>query len=100
VENLINWLEIPSTDFKKAVSFYKYILRLVIKETELFCAKTGLFPTNGKDLMGRIVQGENYKPSTDGIIAYPNGGNDLQNVLDKVENRNSKIFVPKNINQP
>jgi len=95
MENLINWFEIPATDFSRAVSFYKAILGLEIKETEMFGTKMGFFPTDGKNVSGAIVQGEDYKPSTDGIIAYLNGGNDLQNVLDKVENNNGKVIVPK-----
>jgi len=95
MENLINWFEIPATDFSRAVSFYKAILDLKIKETEMYGTKMGFFPTDGKNVSGAIVQGEDYKPSKDGIIAYLNGGNDLQNVLDKVENNNGKVIVPK-----
>ena len=95
MENLINWLEIPATDISRAVSFYIAILDLDIKETEMFGTKMGFFPTDGNNVSGAIVQGDDYKPSTNGVIAYLNGGNDLQNVLDKVENNNGKIIVPK-----
>lgn len=79
----------------RAVSFYKSVLGLDIKETEMFATKMGGFPTEGKNVSGAIVQGEDYKPSTDGVIAYLNGGNDLQNILDNVGNNNRKIIVPK-----
>ena len=95
MENLINWFEIPSSDFSRAVTFYKAILGLEIKETEMFGTKMGFFPTDGENVSGAIVQGEDYKPSTDGVVAYLNGGNDLQNVLDKVESSNGKVIVPK-----
>jgi len=95
MQNLINWFEIPATDFGRAVSFYKNILSLEIKETEMFGTKMGFFPTDGTNVSGAIVQGEDYKPSTDGVMAYLNGGNDLQNVLDKVENNHGKVIVPK-----
>ncbi len=95
MENLINWFEIPATDFSRAVSFYKVILGLDIKETEMFGTKMGFFPTDGANVSGAIVQGEDYKPSTDGVVAYLNGGNDLQTVLDKVEGNNGKVIVPK-----
>ena len=95
MENLINWFEIPATDFSRTVSFYKAILGLEIKETEMFGTKMGFFPTDGKNVSGAIVQGEGYKPSSDGLIAYLNGGNDLQTVLDKVESNNGKVIVPK-----
>ena len=95
MENLINWFEIPATDFERAVSFYKSILGVKIKETEMFGTKTGLFPTDGKNVSGAIVKGEDYKPSSNGIIAYLNGGNNLQTVLEKVESYNGKVIVPK-----
>ena len=95
MENLINWFEIPATDCSRAVSFYKAVLGLEIEETEMFGTKMGFFPTDGKNVSGAIVQGEDYKPSADGVVAYLNGGNDLQNVLDKVEINNGKIIVPK-----
>lgn len=95
MENLINWFEIPATDFSRAVSFYKAILSLEIKETEMFGTKMGFFPTDGKNVSGAIVQGEDYKPSSDGVIAYLNGGKDLQTMLDKIENNNGKVIVPK-----
>jgi hypothetical protein len=95
MENLIDWFEIPATDFKRAVSFYKAILGVEIKETEMFGTKMGFFPTDGKNVSGAIIQGEDYKPSTDGILAYLNGGNDLQIVLDKIEPNKGKVIVSK-----
>ena len=95
MENLINWFEIPATDFSRAVSFYKTILGLEIKETEMFGTKMGLFPADGTNVSGAIVHGEDYQPSTDGVVAYLNGGKDLQTILDKVENNNGKVIVPK-----
>lgn len=95
MKNLINWFEIPAIDFERAVSFYKTILKVDIKETELFGTKMGFFPTDGTNVSGAIVQGEDYTPSTNGILAYLNGGNDLQTVLNKVETNHGKILVPK-----
>src|SRR5688572_1834326 len=95
MQNLVNFIDIPATDFRRAVSFYKAILGLDINETEMFGTKMGFFPSDGTNASGAIVQGEDYKPSTDGVIAYLNGGNDLQNVLDKVAPNNGKVIVPK-----
>lgn len=100
MENIINWFEIPATDFSRAVTFYKAILGLEIKETEMFGTKMGFFPTDGKNISGAIVQGEDYKPSTNGVVAYLNGGKDLQNVLDKVESSNGNVIVPKTLISP
>ena len=95
MQNLINWFEIPATDFNRAVSFYEAILGLEIEELEMFGTKMGLFPSDGTNVSGAIVTGDGYKPSADGVVAYLNGGNDLQSVLKKVESNNGNVIVPK-----
>ena len=100
MQNLINWFEIPATDFPRAVSFYKAILDVEIKEAEMFGSKMGFFPSNGTNVSGAIVQGDDYRPSTDGILAYLNGGEDLQVVLDRVGANNGTVIVPKTLISP
>lgn len=95
MENVINWFEIPATDIGRAIAFYNAILGTDIRETEMFGTRMGFFPTDGKNVSGAIVQGEDYAPSTDGVLAYLNGGKDLQEVLDRVAGNNGKIIVPK-----
>ena len=95
MQNVINWFEIPAADFDRAVSFYKAILGLEIEEIEMFGSKMGFFPSDGTNVSGAIVQGEGYTPSTDGVVAYLNGGEDLQSVLDQVSAREGKLLVPK-----
>ena len=46
MKNLINWFEIPASDFNRAVTFYKGILRVEIQETEMFGTKMGFFPSD------------------------------------------------------
>lgn len=95
MQNLVNFIDIPATDFSRAVSFYKAILGLEINETDIFGTKMGFFPTDGTNVSGAIVQGRDYKPSLNGVITYLNGGNDLQTVLDKVASNNGQVIVPK-----
>ncbi len=95
MNNLINWFEIPATDFKRAVIFYQTILDTTIQETELFGTWMGFFPSDGKNVSGAIVQGADYTPSSEGVLAYLNGGSDLQPVLDKAAAAGGKVIVPK-----
>jgi predicted enzyme related to lactoylglutathione lyase len=55
----------------------------------------GLLPGDGSTVSGAVIKGTDYKPSKDGVIIYLNGGDDLQVVLNKVEENNGKIIVPK-----
>ncbi|MES2690961.1 MAG: VOC family protein [Bacteroidota bacterium] len=95
MENLINWFEIPAGNFDRAVLFYKTILGIEIRETELFGTKMGFFPSDGKNVTGAIVQGEGYHPSAQGVVAYLNGRDDLQLILDQVGSNNGKVILPK-----
>ncbi|MBJ7428846.1 MAG: VOC family protein [Bacteroidia bacterium] len=95
MKNLINWFEIPASDFGRAVEFYKGILEVEIQETEMFNTKMGFFPSDGNNVTGAIVQGNDYKPSIEGVTLYLNGGENLQTILNKVEKHNGKIIVPK-----
>lgn len=95
MKNLINWFEIPAADFNRAVEFYKGILEVKIQETEMFGTKMGFFPSDGKNVTGAIVQGDDYKSSMEGVTLYLNGGDNLQLILDKVENHKGRIIVPK-----
>jgi len=95
MQNLINWFEIPATEFNRSVKFYKTILEVDIHETEMFGMKMGFLPGEGTNVSGSVVQGEGYTPSSDGVLVYLNGGDDLQNVLNRVEGAGGTVIVPK-----
>lgn len=95
MQNMISWFEIPSDDFARAVGFYKGILGVEIQQIDMFETKMGMFPSDGENVSGAIVCGEDYKPSSDGVTVYLNGGENLQVILDKVEPNNGNVIVPK-----
>jgi predicted enzyme related to lactoylglutathione lyase len=95
MKNLVTFIDIPASDFGRAVSFYKAILGLEISEADISGTKMGFFPSDGTNASGAIVHGKDYKPTTDGVLAYLYGGNDLQKVLDKVELNKGKIVLQK-----
>ena len=95
MENLISMFEIPASDFQRAVTFYKAILNTEIEELDWQGTKMGLFPSDGTNVSGSIIESPDYRPSSDGVIIYLNGGDDLQAILDKVEANNGKVIVAK-----
>lgn len=95
MKNMINWFEIPATEFKRAVNFYKNVLGVEIHEMEMFGTYMGMFPSDGTNVSGAIVCGPDYKSSTEGVTVYLNGGDNLQTMLDKVEQNKGKVIVPK-----
>jgi predicted enzyme related to lactoylglutathione lyase len=95
MKNLISIFEIPAIDFSRAVNFYRTILDISIEEIDMDGVLMGLFPSDDKSVSGAVIKGNDYKPSTDGVIIYLNGGDNLQVVLDRMEANNGKIIVPK-----
>lgn len=95
MKNMINWFEIPAKDISRAISFYKKVLDIDIQETDMMGTKMGFLPSDGKNVSGAIVQGDDYKPGSEGTLLYLNGGDDLQNTLSKVEPQGGKVILPK-----
>ncbi|MCW8879075.1 MAG: VOC family protein [Kangiellaceae bacterium] len=97
MRSFVSIFEIPATEISRAVEFYQAILDISIETMGFEGMQMGLFPSEGEVTFGIIVQGEDYKPSTNGVTIYLNGGDDLQNILDKVEKQGGQITVPKTL---
>lgn len=95
MENLVSIVEIPTTDFSRAVSFYKTILDVSIEEVNMGEVQMGVLPDNGETVNVVLIRGNDYKPSVDGPIVYLNAGDDLQITLDKIISSGGKVVVPK-----
>ncbi len=95
MQNMINWFEIPTADIGRAKKFYQTILDTEMNETEMFGTKMAFFPTDGSNISGAIVQGEDYTASAEGTLVYLNGGSNLETSLSRVETAGGKVIVPK-----
>lgn len=95
MKNLISIVEIPTVDFQRAVRFYQAIMNIQIEKVDMDGIQMGLFPGDAKATSVALIGGGGYKPSADGTIAYLNGGDDLQIILNKIEANGGKILVPK-----
>lgn len=95
MKNLISIVEIPTTDFSRAVTFYQAILGISIEEVDMDGTQMGVLPSDGETINVVLVKGDDYKPTTDGTVVYLNAGDDLQTVLDKIEPNGGKILVRK-----
>ena len=91
----ISLFEIPASDISRAVDFYQAILNMKIEKMDMPGMKMGIFPYEGQIVAGVIIEADVYKPSSDGVTIYLNGGENLQVILDKVEKNGGKIITPK-----
>ena len=83
--SFVSIFEIPATEISRAVDFYEAILDIKIEKIDFPGMQMGLFPSEGQMTFGVIIQGNDYKPSANGVTIYLNGGDNLQIILDKVE---------------
>ena len=95
--NAINWFEIPVKNFERAKSFYNSMLATEIIDHHMPNVKYGVFPydADNNKVGGAIIEAEGYTPSTEGVIVYLNGGDDLSTPLSRVAKAGGKVVIPK-----
>jgi uncharacterized protein len=95
MKSYVSMFEIPANDITRAINFYNSILGLNIEKMEIPGMEMGIFPYEDQMVNGIIIKGDGYKPSADGVTIYLDGGDNLQNILSKVEENKGKIMIPK-----
>ncbi len=92
----VSWFEIPAIDFRQAVDFYQHIFGVTLQENRTDANAMALFPTT-TGVGGAVIAGPGSVPSDTGPLIYLNGGNDLSEVLDKVEEAGGRIIMQKTL---
>lgn len=95
--DVINWFEIPVTDFERALKFYETIMGTKLHKESLAGNEMGFFTHQDGGVGGAICKGEGYVPTADGALLYLNGGEDLSSFLAKVEPAGGKVVMPKTL---
>ncbi|MBP1640169.1 MAG: Glyoxalase/bleomycin resistance protein/dioxygenase [Bacteroidetes bacterium] len=91
MDNLIAWVEIPSTDFERAVNFYSGLLETKLETIVCETEKMACLPGN----VGYVFAAPDYRPSDQGVIVSLNVGKQLDSRILFVEANGGKIVVPK-----
>ncbi len=91
MEKLIAWVEIPSNDFERAVTFYNKLLNFNLKSESCNNEKMACFPTGE----GAIIQSPGYEPSAQGTIVSFNIGSKLDETIEKIKKLGGKMVHPK-----
>lgn len=95
LKNAINWFEIPSLDFDRAVKFYGDIYANEMPTRDLGQVKMGFFSHEQGQVGGAVIAGEGYTPSKHGAKLYLNAGADLNTVLERVESAGGTVVMGK-----
>lgn len=95
MHSYISMFEIPATDISRAINFYQAILEIKIEKMDMSGMQMGILPYEGQMVTGVIIKADGYKPSSDGVTMYLNGGDNLQVILDKVVKNGGKVHTQK-----
>ncbi len=95
MKNLVSIVEIPVSDFPRAVAFYQTILNVAIQEVDMAGTQMGVLPNEPGTVNVVLVKGSDYIPTTEGAVIYLNAGSDLQPMLDKIAQNGGSVIVPK-----
>jgi len=93
--NILNWFEIPVSDFERAKQFYTTVTGGEMHVEEVLDTKMGFFQNDGEGVGGAICFGKNYVPSSEGSLISLNGGEDLTEQLSKIEPAGGTVILPK-----
>jgi uncharacterized protein len=95
MQNAINWFEIPSVDFDRAVQFYSAILSQPVRRDEFMGVPHGMFASDERGVGGAIVKSSDHQVSTNGVVIYLNAGQDIDGILSRVEPAGGQVVTPK-----
>lgn len=91
MDKLISWVEIPTTDFTRAVTFYNHIFNLSMEALDFGCEKMAFFPSGE----GAIFHSADSTPSSGGVIVSFLVPDTIEATLLRVEKHGCKILIPK-----
>ena len=92
MDKLINWVEIPSADFERAVKFYSSVFKMEL--TPIDCGSDGkmaCFPSGG----GSITYNPFMKPSENGVLVYFTVLDSIESTISRIEQAGGKVVMPK-----
>lgn len=97
---ILNWFEVPVTDFTRAKKFYESILKIEMDVENIEDNKMGYFPFHNGRPTGAIVEGDGSVPAATGVTIYLNGDPDLSVILDRIEAAGGKVLLEKTLITP
>jgi predicted enzyme related to lactoylglutathione lyase len=94
---LVHWIEIPTTDFARAATFYQTVFGASepIEDVGMEGINFGFLPGGGGPGSACLAKGPGYEPSEGGTIVFLDGGDDLAAMLGRVESAGGAVLLPK-----
>lgn len=91
MKKFIEWVEIPATDFQRAVSFYNAVFQLDLKTMDCGTEKMAFFP-GGE---GAISLAQGFLPSKNGVLVSIGTGDHLDETIQRIIDLGGEITRSK-----
>lgn len=95
MSSVINWFDIPATNFDRAANFYEAVLGISLLRENMLGAQMAIFPAKPGEATGAIMVRTGLTPGTTGPIIYLKAGNDVSAALGRVEKAGGTVIHPK-----
>lgn len=95
MSSVINWFDIPATQFERAVRFYETVLDVRLLQENMLGAQMAIFPAKPGEATGAIMARAGVAPGTTGTTIYLKAGADLTGALGRVQAAGGKVVFPK-----
>jgi uncharacterized protein len=95
MSSVVNWFDIPATNYVRAVTFYETVLGISLIRENMLGAQMAIFPAKPGEATGAILARDGVTPGTTGSTVYLKAGNDLSVALGRVDGAGGKILHPK-----
>ncbi len=91
MKKLVRWVEIPATDFERAVNFYNKVFKLNLEPMDFGTEKMACLPNDE----GAISFAPGFNPSKDGVLVSLETGNELDETLKRITENGGTMVKPK-----
>jgi uncharacterized protein len=95
MSSVINWFDIPATNYERAVRFYESVLGTKLIQENMLGAQMAIFPAKPGEATGAIMARAGVTPGASGTTIYLKAGRDLAVPLARVEAAGGKVVFPK-----
>lgn len=97
MKNVINWFNLPSTDFDRAIKFYSTVLEIEMMRMPSPDGFENAFFSNPQDggVSGGIGSNPQQKPSSDGTTIYFDVNGRLDDTLERIAANGGQVIMPK-----
>jgi len=95
MQTKINWFEIPSIDFDRAVHFYETVFASKLKVEQFGGTPMGVFTSEHGGGIGCVVHSTQVAPAANGTLIYFDATSGMDRVLERIEAAGGRIVLKK-----